>query len=125
MEKKSESDSFFGDYDSAIKPINRAKNRYSNVLPRMYHPSIHPSILSITCTYTHTRPSFGALVKRDLTLLYAVEKTRVKLKHKNHVEGSDYINANWVDVRHRSSLDRPLHTRVLIYLLRWMRGARA
>ena len=34
VEKKSESDSFFGDYDSAIKPINRGKNRYSNVLPR-------------------------------------------------------------------------------------------
>lgn len=59
MEKKSESDSFFGDYDSAIKPINRGKNRYSNVLP--------------------------------------LEKTRVKLRPKNHAEGSDYINANWVD----------------------------
>jgi len=33
VEKKSESDSYFGDYDSAIKPTNRGKNRYSNVLP--------------------------------------------------------------------------------------------
>jgi len=33
IEKKSDAESFFGDYDSAIKPINRPKNRYSNVLP--------------------------------------------------------------------------------------------
>jgi len=59
VEKKSESDSFFGDYDSAVRPVNRAKNRYSNVLP--------------------------------------LEKTRVKLKLKNQMEGSDYINANWID----------------------------
>jgi len=59
LEKKSESDSFFGDYDSAVKHVNRNKNRYSNVLP--------------------------------------LEKTRVKLKPKNKEEGSDYINANWVD----------------------------
>jgi len=59
VEKKSESDSYFGDYDSAIKPTNRGKNRYSNVLP--------------------------------------LEKTRVKLRQKNDIEGSDYINANWVD----------------------------
>lgn len=33
IEKKSETDSFFGDYDSAMRPFNRPKNRYSNVLP--------------------------------------------------------------------------------------------
>eukprot|EP01089_Gocevia_fonbrunei_P007946 TRINITY_DN1937_c0_g1_i1.p1 TRINITY_DN1937_c0_g1~~TRINITY_DN1937_c0_g1_i1.p1 ORF type:complete len:292 (+),score=48.66 TRINITY_DN1937_c0_g1_i1:182-1057(+) len=33
IEKKSDAESFFGDYDSAIKPVNRPKNRYSNVLP--------------------------------------------------------------------------------------------
>jgi len=33
IEKKSESDQFFGDYDSARLPLNRPKNRYSNVLP--------------------------------------------------------------------------------------------
>ncbi|KAL6069137.1 Proteintyrosine phosphatase [Balamuthia mandrillaris] len=59
IEKKSESESFFGDYDGAIKPINRSKNRYSNVLP--------------------------------------LEKTRVKLSQKDGQDGSDYINANWVD----------------------------
>ena len=33
VENKSKSDSYFGDYYSAVKPVNRAKNRYSNVLP--------------------------------------------------------------------------------------------
>jgi len=33
IEKKSEKDLYFGDYKSALKPANRIKNRYSNVLP--------------------------------------------------------------------------------------------
>lgn len=35
IERKTEKDLYFGDYKSAIQPCNHAKNRYSNVLPRM------------------------------------------------------------------------------------------
>eukprot|EP01090_Pellita_catalonica_P022050 TRINITY_DN8428_c0_g1_i1.p1 TRINITY_DN8428_c0_g1~~TRINITY_DN8428_c0_g1_i1.p1 ORF type:complete len:363 (+),score=61.27 TRINITY_DN8428_c0_g1_i1:82-1170(+) len=33
IEQKSDADSFFGDYDTALRADNRAKNRYTNVLP--------------------------------------------------------------------------------------------
>lgn len=72
---------------SANNPANKFKNRLVNILPCEYN------------RFTRDiQGDFNEIIKKNTTRLD--ENTRVCLSPVRGVEGSDYINASYIDVRY-------------------------
>lgn len=77
---------------SANLPVNKFKNRLVNILPCKYKSEtllIRAFILFIFNTWVHS-------TNKQLSI--SVESTRVALQPIRGVDGSDYINASFIDV---------------------------
>jgi protein tyrosine phosphatase len=72
----------------ARRPENKLRNRYGNIIACKWH-TYHPFRISM--------------------LILTDDHTRVKLQEKDEETGSDYINANFIDVSaYRSKLSQKI-----------------
>lgn len=76
------------DYSAALVEQNIAKNRYGNILPRTTNATQLDFCPAVALTKT----------KKTATVRVAAH-SRVKLRIVNDDQYSDFINANYVDVR--------------------------
>lgn len=72
-------------HDISATPTNRPKNRFANIFPCEY---------KIIMTNTLSSSSVSLLT----IVLWSDDESRVVLSEIPGVEGSDYINASWIDV---------------------------